>query len=78
MLSRESKQIWLKKQNRRFKIKLLHLHRPRTDVPRDACTDKQAMWRIICNVFFHGQLNFAMSPGFYVEQHRFFVDKVIV
>ena len=48
------------------------MHEPRTDVPRDACTNEQARWWIFCNVYFIGQLNFAMSPRLFCIKQQLF------
>ena len=41
-------------EKRTFKIKLKRLRGLRTNVPHDACTEEQAMWWIICSVYFMG------------------------
>ena len=37
-----------------FKNKVITFAQTANDVPRDACTDEQETWQIICNVYFMG------------------------
>ena len=51
--------------NGRFKIKLLRLCGPWTNVPCDMCTDEQAMWWIYLQCLFNGKLTFMISQGLF-------------